>query len=65
MRNSAHQWATINYVHHNPVKHGYVEKWHEWPWSSAMDFLASMNREEARQIWKAFPIERYGKGWDD
>ena len=24
MRNDRHFWATINYVHNNPVRHGYV-----------------------------------------
>ncbi|NNC87201.1 MAG: hypothetical protein HKN82_01935 [Akkermansiaceae bacterium] len=65
MKNSAHLWASINYVHHNPVKHGYAGKWDEWPWSSAPDFLEGMTREEAAGIWKAYPIDRYGKGWDD
>ena len=31
----AHHIAAIHYVHHNPVKHGYVKKWDEWKWSSA------------------------------
>jgi len=26
MRNDAHFWATMNYVHHNPVPHGYVQR---------------------------------------
>lgn len=24
----------INYIHYNPVKHGYVAKMEDWPWSS-------------------------------
>jgi putative transposase len=37
MRSDRHFWATLNYVHHNPVRHGYVERWTEWPWSSAKE----------------------------
>ncbi|HYG22532.1 MAG TPA: transposase [Verrucomicrobiae bacterium] len=65
MRNDAHFWATMNYVHHNPVHHGYVGHWQDWPFSSAADYLSGMGREEASRIWKEFPVLKYGKGWDD
>jgi len=65
MRNDAHFWATLNYVHHNPVRHGYVERWQDWPFSSAQEYLAGMGREFAEQTWKAYPILEYGKGWDE
>lgn len=65
MRNPDHFWATVNYIHHNPVKHGYVSKWEDWPFSSAPDFLAEMGREGALEIWRRYPILDYGKGWDD
>ena len=60
-----HFWATVNYIHHNPVKHGYVEKWDEWPYSSAVDYLREIGREEATAVWKSYPLLDYGKGWDD
>ena len=28
-----HFWATVNYIHNNPVHHGHVDKWQNWPWS--------------------------------
>ena len=31
MRSDRHYWATLNYVHHNPVRHGYVAHWTDWP----------------------------------
>ena len=65
MRNEDHFWATMNYIHHNPVKHGYVSRWDEWDWSSATDFMESVGREEAMRIWKDHPLLDYGKGWDD
>ena len=65
MRSEDHFWATVNYIHHNPVKHGYVSLWNDWPFSSAADFLESVGREEALSLWKSHPILDYGKGWDD
>ena len=60
-----HFWATVNYVHHNPIKHRYTDKWQDWPWSSAADFLETVGREKAAYLWNTFPILDYGKGWDD
>jgi putative transposase len=34
IRGEVHYFRTLNYIHANPVKHGYVEKSREWPWSS-------------------------------
>ncbi len=65
IRNINHYYATLNYIHHNPVKHGYVEKWEEWPYSSAKDYLKEMGREKALVIWRNYPLLDYGKGWDD
>ncbi len=64
MRNEAHFWATMNYVHHNPARHGYVERWQDWPFSSAAEYLAEFGRDEAARIWKEYPVLDYGKGWD-
>ncbi len=65
MRSDGHFWATMNYIHHNPVKHGYVTRWEDWPYTSARDYLESVGREEAERIWKTYPVLDYGKGWDE
>ncbi|MGN6368813.1 MAG: hypothetical protein ACTHN5_11175 [Phycisphaerae bacterium] len=65
MRSENHFWATMNYIHHNPVRHGYVERWQDWPWSSAGEYLRSIGEEEAKRIWNTFPLKDFGKGWDD
>jgi len=54
----------MNYIHHNPVHHGYVEKWQDWPWSSAAAFLDNAGPERALQLWRKYPILDYGKKWD-
>lgn len=65
MRSDRHFWATLNYVHHNPVHHGYVARWTDWPWSSAPEYLAQSGPDEAKRIWREYPLGNYGKGWDD
>jgi len=64
IRSERHFWATVNYIHHNPVHHGHVEKWQDWIWSSAPTFVEEVGRERATEIWKKYPILDYGKGWD-
>jgi putative transposase len=64
MRSDRHFCATINYVHHNPVHHGYVQRWTDWQWSSAKEYLAQMGRAEAARIWNGHLIKAYGKKWD-
>lgn len=65
IRSDAHYLTTLNYVHHNPVRHGYVAKWTDWPWSSASSYLESQGREAAEAIWRQYPVLDYGAGWDD
>ncbi len=65
VRSEAHFWATLNYVHHNPVHHGYAARWRDWPFSSAAEWLETVGKQEAARIWKSFPVLDYGKGWDD
>jgi putative transposase len=64
MKSDRHFWATLNYVHHNPVHHGYVQRWQDWPFSSGAAFLTEMGRDRAAEIWKAYPVGEYGKDWD-
>jgi putative transposase len=65
LRSERHYWATVNYVHHNPVHHRYVKKWEDWPFSSARDYLRAVGRQKALETWWNYPVLDYGKGWDD
>jgi putative transposase len=60
-----HHIAAIQYVHHNPVKHGYVKKWDEWKWSSASEYLERLGRDEVERRWREYPLLNFGVGWDD
>jgi len=64
MKSDRHFRATLNYVHHNPVHHGYVSRWQDWPFSSGAAFLKQAGRDRATELWKAYPIGEYGKDWD-
>jgi putative transposase len=65
MRGERHFWATMNYIHNNPVHHRYVQSWQDWPYSSAHEFLKGVSREDAERIWRDYPVADYGKGWDE
>ncbi len=64
MKSTGHFWASLNYIHHNPVKHGYVERWQDWPYTSVHQYLESVGRERALEIWREYPVLDYGKDWD-
>ena len=64
MKSNGHFLASLNYIHHNSVHHGYTQKWQDWSFSSANEYLEKVGHEKAAQIWREFPILDYGKDWD-
>ncbi len=64
IKSDGHFWATMNYVHNNPVHHKYVDRWQSWPFSSANNYLKSVGKEKAMEIWDKYPLYDYGKEWD-
>lgn len=64
IRGEAHHWASVNYIHYNPVKHGYVTRMLDWPWSSIHEYMETHGRPTMEQLWRDYPIKNYGKGWD-
>jgi putative transposase len=65
IRNELHFYRALNYVHFNPVKHGYVDSVYDWPWSSLQNYLEARGREWLRDNWKQYRPDRMGRGWDD
>ncbi len=61
IRSRQHYYRTLNYIHHNAVKHGYCKRWAEWETHSAMEFIERYGRAHALDIWRCFPIASYGK----
>jgi len=65
IKSERHFYAGLNYIHHNPVKHGYVHKWTDWPFSSAEEYLRQIGREQALKNWKEYDIGYMGNNWDE
>lgn len=64
MRSERHFYASLNYVLNNAVHHGYVERWQDWPWSNAAEYLERTGLDRALEIWRKYPVLDYGKKWD-
>jgi putative transposase len=64
IRGEAHYYSTLNYIHWNPVKHGYVKRLDEWEWSSFNWYLREKGRDWLVEIWRKYPIKGYGEKWD-
>ena len=64
VKSDKHFWATVNYIHHNPVHHGYTKKWKQWPFSSAVDFIEKFGEDKAKNIWSRYDISTMGQSWD-
>jgi putative transposase len=66
IRNDSHLQITFNYIHYNPVKHGYVSDPYDWPWSSLLIYYKDRGRDWLKEQWEAYkPPDDFGKGWDD
>jgi len=65
IRSERHYYASLNYIHANPVKHGYAPLAQDWPWSSFGFYLDMIGRERLAEWWREYPVDDYGKGWDE
>jgi putative transposase len=64
IRSEAHYYATLNYIHYNPVKHRCAKRMDEWEWSSFNWYLEEKGRDWLVDIWQRYPIKNYGEKWD-
>lgn len=66
IRNESHLQRAFNYLHYNPVKHGYVDDVYNWRWSSLFLYEDEKGKGWLRENWKKHkPSDQFGKGWDD
>jgi putative transposase len=65
IRDEAHYFRALNYIHVNPVKHGHTSDAYEWSWSSLGLYYEDQGREWLKEKWRVFPPGDFGKGWDD
>ena len=47
-------WTRFNYIHYNPVKHGYVQKPEDWKFSSYRFYLQEEGEEWLTRCWVEF-----------
>jgi len=66
MRSEKQLQQTFNYIHYNPLKHGFTDDIYEWSWSSIGLYEDSQGRDWLRAHWKSNPPpEELGRGCDD
>ena len=65
IRNESHYYQALNYIHYNPVKHGYVGSPYLWAWSSIHLYFDTKGREWLRDTWKNYPIDDFEADWDN
>jgi len=64
IRGERHHWASVNYLHFNPVKHGYVDRIEDWPWSSWNAYEQMYGAKYMEEVFRSYPLNRYGDKWD-
>jgi putative transposase len=65
VRNDFHLNHTLNYIHYNPIKHGYVKDLYDWPWSSLFMFEDENWSERLGESWKKYtPPADFDDDWD-
>jgi putative transposase len=65
MRDEKQLHQTLNYIHYNPVKHGYVNEVYNWEWSSIFMYINDMGRDWLQEHWKKhIPPANFGNDWD-
>jgi putative transposase len=55
IRNEKHYYCALNYIHFNPVKHGYAKSPYEWRWSSLRLYEEDFGREWLQTMWQEYP----------
>jgi len=56
IRNEETFYRRFNYIHHNPVKHGYVKKCEDYEFSSYNYYLKKLGKEYMDSIFAQYPI---------
>jgi putative transposase len=65
IRGDRHYFATLNYIHRNPVHHGWANDLGSWACSSFEHFVKTVGQETVDLWQREYAIEKYGEGWDD
>jgi len=49
-------WTRFNYIHYNPIKHGYVKQIEDWTYSSYGYYLAHRGKEWLMDLFEQYPV---------
>jgi len=58
-------YKRFNYIHHNPVKHGYSKDTRNYPFSSYNYYLDKFGESYLSSIWEQYPIIDFSDTQDD
>jgi putative transposase len=56
IRDEAGLWKRFNYIHLNPVKHGYVQRMEDWAFSSYRFYLRTKGRDWLADCEARYPV---------
>jgi putative transposase len=62
IRAEADLWRRFNYIHQNPVKHGYVQNSEDWSFSSYHHYLREKGAEWLDDCWQRYAVIDYLDG---
>jgi putative transposase len=65
IRTEADYWTRFNYIHHNPVKHGYVGHMEDWLFSSYCYYLEHKGNDWLIDAFQQYPIVDFTDSDDD
>lgn len=65
IRNEATFYKRINYIHHNPLKHGYVKKMEDYKYSSYNIYIKKYGSEFVNDMFAQYPITDFSDPNDD
>jgi putative transposase len=64
IRTEVDYWTRFNYIHHNPIKHGYTQDMGSWPYSSYGYYLKHKGAEWLADAFSQYPIRDFTERWD-
>jgi len=65
IRTEADYWTRFNYIHHNPVKHGYVMRVEDWVFSSYRYYLDHKGQDWLDDVFRHYSIVDFTDPKDD
>lgn len=65
IRTEPDYWTRFNYIHHNPIKHGYAPTMASWPYSSYRYYLEHRGAEWLADAFQRYPVIDFADVRDD